>query len=310
MTIILGLLFAVFVGGVLLTLMLGLRAQKQMQILDQEQIYAAGTAFTLEDVELGRPMTERLLKPIGVSLLRFLARLAPQRNVEDMQHKLDLAGRPFGWTVADLLGMRALAALILAGLTLVLVSFAEVPFLRKLLLAIVCGLLGYYLPLLWLNRLVRQRKSAIFRALPDGLDMLNICVGAGLGFDAGLSRVGHYWSTPLSEEFNRTTAEMRLGKTRREALQALARRTEVPEIENFCATIIQADQLGVSIAKVLRTQADQMRTIRRQRAEELARQATIKLLFPLVFLIFPAMLAVLLGPAIPQLLETFEMLSR
>jgi tight adherence protein C len=134
--------------------------------------------------------------------------------------------------------------------------------------------------------------------------MLNICVGAGLGFDASLTRIGERWHTALADEFNRVVIEIRLGKSRSQALLDLARRTDVPEIANFVATIVQADQLGVSIAKVLRTQAEQMRIIRRQRAEELARQATIKLLFPLVFLIFPSMLAVLLGPAIPQLVRT------
>jgi tight adherence protein C len=135
--------------------------------------------------------------------------------------------------------------------------------------------------------------------------MLNICVGAGLGFDAALSRVSEQWRTPLADEFNRVVAEIRLGKTRRQALLDLARRTEVMELENFVATIVQADQLGVSIAKVLRTQAEQMRILRRQRAEEQARQASIKLLFPLVFMIFPSLLAVLLGPAIPKILDAF-----
>jgi tight adherence protein C len=146
--------------------------------------------------------------------------------------------------------------------------------------------------------------------LPDGLDMLNICVGAGLGFDAALSRVGERWQTALADEFNRVVLEIRLGKARRQALQDLADRTEVMEVENFVATIIQADQLGVSIAKVLRAQAEHMRIVRRQRAEELARQATIKLLFPLVLLIFPAMLAVLLGPAVPQILDTLGRLGQ
>jgi tight adherence protein C len=157
---------------------------------------------------------------------------------------------------------------------------------------------------------INQRKGGIIRALPDGLDMLNICVGAGLGFDAALSRVGERWDTPLADEFNRVVAEIRLGKSRRQALLDLADRTEVIEVENFVATIVQADQLGVSIAKVLRTQSEQMRIVRRQRAEELARQATIKLLFPLVFLIFPAMLAVLLGPAVPQLIQTLGGLTQ
>jgi tight adherence protein C len=208
--------------------------------------------------------------------------------------------------VVSFVGLRLLAAGLLGLLGFVLMVFTDVPLIRRLLLAGALAALGYFLPVLWLNSRTRRRQGELVRALPDGLDMLNICVGAGLGFDAALSRVGEQWQTALSEEFNRVVAEIRLGKTRRQALLDLARRAEVMEIENFVATIVQADQLGVSIAKVLRTQAEQMRIIRRQRAEEQARQAVIKLLFPLVFMIFPSMLAVLLGPAIPQIFDTFS----
>jgi tight adherence protein C len=261
--------------------------------------------MTLEEVELSEPFSERVVRPALTTLLQTLGRLTPQRNLQDLQHRLEVAGRPFGWTVVSFLGLRLLSAVLLAALVLLLLFFSDLPLGRRLLLTAAVGALGYFLPILWLNWYTRRRQSALVRALPDGLDMLNICVGAGLGFDAALTKVGEQWSTPLSEEFNRVVAEIRLGKTRRQALVDLARRTEVSEIENFVATIVQADQLGVSIARVLRTQAEQMRIFRRQRAEEQARQATIKLLFPLVFMIFPALLAVLLGPAIPQIVETF-----
>jgi len=266
--------------------------------------------MTVEDLDLSRPFHERVINPITSSVLRFFARLTPRGNLEILQHKLEVAGRPYGWIALDFVGLRVLGAFVLGGLVLLLMSLGDLPLARRLLLALSCGGLGFYLPILWLNMRVRKRKSAILRALPDGLDMLNVCVSAGLGFDASLSRVGDMWQTPLADEFSRVVLEVRLGKTRQHALTDLAARTEVPEVENFVATILQADQLGVSIAKVLHTQSDQMRILRRQRAEELARQATIKLLFPLVFLIFPAMLAVLLGPAVPQILNTFGSLGR
>jgi tight adherence protein C len=304
-TLALSLLFGLTVGGMVFALLFGLRQRGEFQAVEQDRILSIGAAFTLEEVELSRPMRERVLQPIWSTVLTFLAKFSPQANVQDLHHRLELAGRPHGWSAVDLVGVRVLAALLLAALTVVLLSFADVPAVRRLLMAAVCALLGYYLPLLWLNSAVRKRQAALLKALPDGLDMLNVCVGAGLGFDAALSKVGDRWDTPLADEFNRVVAEIRLGKVRREALQAMASRTAVSEIENFVATVIQADQLGVSIAKVLRTQAEQMRILRRQRAEEAAHQATIKLLFPLVFLIFPAMLAVLLGPAIPQIMETF-----
>ncbi len=302
----LSLLFGIAIGGAVLALLLGLGGRGELQAAERERIFStAGAAFTLEEVELSRPLQERVIKPILSKLLAFLARLSPRANLQDLHHRLELAGRPNNWSAVDLVGVRVLAAFLMASLTMVLLLLSDLTLVRRILLSGVCGLLGYYLPLLWLNSRVRKRQGALLRALPDGLDMLNVCVTAGLGFDAALSRVGERWDNALADEFGRVVSEIRLGKVRREALQDFAARTEVTEIENFVATVVQADQLGVSIAKVLRTQAEQMRILRRQRAEELARQATIKLLFPLVFLIFPAMLAVLLGPAVPQLLSTF-----
>lgn len=300
------LLFGITVSGVLLTLLYGVRAIAQGRTEEEDRLYTLTTPMTLEEVELSQPFSDRIVRPALTNLLQTLGRLTPQRNLQELQHRLEVAGRPFGWTVVSFLGLRLLSALLLAALVFFLLLFSDLTLLRRLLLTAAVGALGYFLPILWLNWYTRRRQSALVRALPDGLDMLNICVGAGLGFDAALTKVGEQWQTPLSEEFNRVVAEIRLGKTRRRALVDLARRTEVPEIENFVATIVQADQLGVSIARVLRTQAEQMRIFRRQRAEEQARQATIKLLFPLVFMIFPAMLAVLLGPAIPQIFETFR----
>ncbi len=297
------LVFGLAVGGVVLLLLMGLRARGETPTVEQERIYAISTPVTLEDVELSQPFSERVIRPAVSSLLNFLGRLTPQRNLQDLQHRLEVAGRPFGWTVMSFVGLRVLSAALVGGLAVVLSLLSDTPLLRRLLLVGSAILLGYYLPLLWLNQRIRNRQRALLRALPDGLDMLNICVGAGLGFDAALSKVGEQWQTPLADEFNRVVAEIRLGRTRRQALLDLARRTEVPEIENFVATIVQADQLGVSIAKVLRTQAEQMRILRRQKAEEAARQATIKLLFPLVFMIFPSLLVVLLGPAIPQVMD-------
>jgi tight adherence protein C len=298
------LLFGVVVGGVVFTLFLGLRSQGEVQVLDQDRLYSTSRALTLEEVELSMPFAERVLKPNVDRLLAFLGRLTPQRNLEALQHRLEVAGRPYGWSVVDFMGLRVLAGLLMGVMTLALSLFGDITLVRRLLLVVVTALLGYQLPVLWLRWHTNKRKSEILRALPDGLDMLNICVGAGLAFDAALLRVSDQWDTPLGDEFNRVVKEIRLGKSRREALLDLADRTEVMEIENFVATIVQADQLGVSIAKVLRTQAEQMRIFRRQRAEEMARQATIKLLFPLVFLIFPSMLAVLLGPAVPQIMST------
>lgn len=304
MTALPAILFGLLVSGAILTFLVGLQTRTRTQNLDQDRMYFASSGLTLEEVEMSRPFRERVIRPAKDALVGYLGRLTPQRNLEKIQHMLEVAGRPNNWTVADLTGLRVVCAIVLALLIFALFLLGDLRLSSRLFLTIVGGALGYYLPILWLSNRAQQRKKEILSALPDGLDMLNICVGAGLGFDAALSRVGERWQTALAHEFNRVVAEMRLGKPRRQALLAMAERTEVPDVENFVATIIQADQLGVSIAKVLRTQAEHMRIKRRQRAEELARQATIKLLFPLVFLIFPALLVVLLGPAVPQLVRT------
>jgi tight adherence protein C len=308
MPVLITFLFGLAVAGIILTVAVGLFSRWQTETAEEERLYFSSMAPTLEEVELELPFRERVIDPAISSLLSFLGRFAPQQNLQDLQHRLEVAGRPYGWTVVDFLGIRILAGILTAAIFFLLLGFGDTSTLVRVGLTLVMAVLGYYLPILWLRARIRGRQSELMRALPDGLDMLNICVGAGLGFDAALTRIGERWKTALADEFNRVVIEIRLGKTRAKALTDLAERTEVPEIENFVATIVQADQLGVSIAKVLRAQAEQMRIIRRQRAEEQARQATIKLLFPLVFLIFPALLAVLLGPAIPQIINTFSSL--
>ena len=216
-----------------------------------------------------------------------------------MQRQLDLAGNPYGWGVAQFMAMRVILTLLLGGLGFVLVLTAKNMTLmrRVLILAATVGI-GYYFPILWLRMKIRNRQKEIVKALPDALDLLTICVEAGLGFDAAMAKVAEKWDNELSRAFARVLHEIQLGKLRREALRDMADRMDVPEVSTFVAAIIQAGQLGVSIAKVLRIQSDQMRVRRRQRAEELARAATLKILPPVVFLIFPAILIVLLGPAI------------
>ena len=174
---------------------------------------------------------------------------------------------------------------------------------RALRNALLVGGLGYFLPLLWLRRRVRRRQHEITRALPDALDMLTIGVEAGLAFESALLKVGERWNNALTREFHRAVAEMRVGTARDLALQRMADRTGVQDLGTFVAVLVQSSQLGVSIAQVLHTQAAQMRVKRRQRAEELARQAGVKMVFPLVFLIFPAMFVVVLGPGIPAMLS-------
>jgi tight adherence protein C len=249
---------------------------------------------------------ERVLAPTLRHLLNRLGSLTPSRNVETLARRLETAGRPFGLTVLNFLGMKFIAALLVAvaGFALFVFVLHQAPAMG-LLFSIIFGILGFYLPELWLSSTIRSRQHEIVRALPDALDMIVVCTEAGQSFDQALRRVSAQWHSPLTDEFSRILAEIAFGRTRHEALTAASRRIQLNETSNLFSAIIQADLLGVSVSKVLRVQADQLRTLRRQRAEELAHQAAIKMLFPLVFLIFPAMLAVLLGPAIPLIMETF-----
>lgn len=259
---------------------------------------------TLEEIELSQPFSERVLLPLITNLAEFAMRLSPQRSTEALQHKLDLAGNPYDLT--RYIGIRVLAAVLFGGLGVALTFVARtLPFIQRILLPVVGGGLGYYLPVLSLGRTISKRQDDIIRSLPDALDLLTICVEAGLGFDAAMSRVAEKWDNELSVAFTRVLQEIQLGKLRREALRDMSDRMEVRDVSTFVAAIIQAGQLGVSLARVLRIQSDQMRVRRRQRAEEMARAATLKILPPVAFLIFPALLIVLLGPAAIQMLTVF-----
>ena len=259
---------------------------------------------TLEEIELSQPFSERVLLPLITNLAEFAMRLSPQRSTEALQHKLDLAGNPYDLT--RYIGIRVLAAVLFGGLGVALTVVAKtLPFIQRILLPVVGVGLGYYLPVLSLGRTISKRQDDIIRSLPDALDLLTICVEAGLGFDAAMARVAEKWDNELSVAFTRVLQEIQLGKLRREALRDMADRMEVRDVSTFVAAIIQAGQLGVSLARVLRIQSDQMRVRRRQRAEEMARAATLKILPPVAFLIFPALLIVLLGPAAIQMLSVF-----
>jgi len=220
-----------------------------------------------------------------------------------MQHKLDLAGNPYGWGPTEFLGVRLLVTLLLGGLGFALLFAAKhLPLVQRV--AMIGGAvgMGYYLPILWLGSKASKRQKDVLRSLPDALDLLTICVEAGLGFDGAMTKVADKWDNELSRAFMRVIQELQLGKLRREALRDMAYRVDVPDLSTFVAAIVQADQLGVSIARVLRIQSDQMRMRRRQRAEELARSAGIKMLPAIVFLIFPAIFIILLGPAVIKIM--------
>ncbi len=301
------LLVSFIVGLSVLTLILGLRALVTPGGSDArvQQFLGAGDPPNLRQLEMQASFYERAIKPLGSTLLRLLGRLAPQGNIEELRRKLEMAGFPGNLTVADFLGVKILVSTFL-GLGLMLLSYMVRPDALLIVagIGLVSGFVGFMAPNFWLSRRITARQTEIRKALPDALDVMTICVDAGLGLSGAMQRVCENWDNALVDEFSHVLTETMLGRSRIEALESMAKRTGVREVMSFVSALVLADKLGANIANVLHIQAEQMRIARRQRAEQLAREAGIKMLFPLVFLIFPAMFAVILGPAIPQLIET------
>jgi tight adherence protein C len=269
----------------------------------QARLTQLGTmqAKNLEELELQAPFIERTLRPLAARLSGSVSRVATTSFTERTEKRLAVAGHPGDIRVADWLGIKAIGTIIggiLFFFLFVVVGAMGLPVPINFGMAVVGALLGYTLPEFWLGGRVRKRQHAILLMIPDALDLLTISVRAGLGFDAALGKVVEKLPGPLSEEFRRALAEVRVGKQRREALRDIVARTEVAPLTNFIGAIIQAEQLGVSISKVLQVQSEQLRIERRQRAEEQAAKAPIKMLFPLVGCIFPSLFIVILGPAL------------
>ncbi|MGE5619374.1 MAG: type II secretion system F family protein [Sphingomonadaceae bacterium] len=265
---------------------------------------------SLEEIELEQPFTERVLRPLILQMARLVSRFLPRRKLRasndaglgGIQRRLVLAGSPNNLSGSDFLGIVAVSVLSMAALLFLLMGLAGADPVTSALLGLVGGGIGYYIPTIWLSSKIAARQKEIQRALPDALDLLVISVEAGLGFDGAIQKLTEKSDNALSREFRRVLAEIRMGRTRREALKDMVTRTEVADLNTFVSAIIQADQLGVSVSRVLSVQAEQMRLLRRQRAEELAAKAPLKMLFPMVFLIFPSMFVVIMGPSIPSLL--------
>jgi len=255
-------------------------------------------ARTLEEIELQQPLFERTLRPMARRLSGVAQRFASPSKVSRTEKRLLMAGNPGDLGSVDFLGMKLVVAGLVGGIVLAIcVLFLGSPAFG-FLGGIALGGMGFMAPEMWLSRRIKKRQKLILLAVPDTLDLLTISVKAGLSFDGGLAKVVEKTTGPLADEFRRALAEIRVGKVRREALRDIVGRTDVPALSNFIAAIVQAEQLGVPIAKVLQVQSEQLRIERRQRAEEMAAKAPIKMLFPLVGCIFPSMFIVILGPAV------------
>jgi tight adherence protein C len=294
------------VAGVLLIssvglVVFGLTRVRQAETFSDRLSQFTERAMTLEEMELQQPFHQRVLAPMARSLLAELGKRGPKQSAEQLKVKLQQAGNPGGITPTMFVGIRIILALVLFVIFGV-VTFSTMPVLQAVMYSTIGLVLGYLLPVMWIGQQIRKRKHNIVKSLPDALDLITISVEAGLAFDSAIQRVTDKWQDELGKEFTRVLTDMRLGRARREALKDMSARTGVEDVQTFVAAIIQADQLGVALSKILRIQSDQLRTRRRQRAEEEAQKAPIKMLFPMVFLIFPALFVVILGPAVPRIM--------
>ncbi len=232
--------------------------------------------------------------------------MTPGSNLEFLRQQLALAGNPNNLVVIDLLGLKMLSGIgvgLLAGLYCF--KFADIPTFSAAMFGVAGLLLGTYIPNYWLKGKIKKRTEEIRRSLPNALDMLTTMVDAGLGFDMALLRLSERWHNALTDEFERMVNEMNMGVRRVDALRNLADRNGVDELRTFVAVLIQADSLGISVSDILHTQSDQMRMRRRQWIEEQANKLPIKMLPVITIFILPALFAIILGPAVPAIMESF-----
>ncbi|MEO7473352.1 MAG: type II secretion system F family protein [Pedococcus sp.] len=248
------------------------------------------------------PLMDRVVMPALARTRSLAAKLSPSGTQEGLTRRLDLAGNPGTWTAERIMGAKGAALLVFALIGFVLGGLSV----RGLVFAAVGAAFGFYLPDLLLMNAGQKRQEELRLGLADALDMLTVCVEAGQGFDAALMQVAKATTGPIAGEFARVLSEIQIGKSRGEAFSSLAKRTSVTEAKTFVSALVQADRLGLPIGSVLREQSNQMRLVRRQRAEEKAQKVPVKILFPMLLFIFPALFIVIIGPGAIRIVDTFS----
>jgi tight adherence protein C len=281
-------------------------ASRLEEFVAPEQTTGPATVVrTIIPREISGSLFKRTIASWVQSFLKFIGRFTPSRMASQLEHKLEIAGHPMNMHAGDFYALRFLV--VLAGIAAAFLlnrDFKHLEFTSVLLGALII-LLAYLLPNSWLNGRVHAKQDEIRRGLPDALDMLSVCASAGLGFDQSLQKISSYWETDLGVEFSRVIHEMEMGVARSTALRSMADRLDVDDLSRFITIIIQAETMGMSYADVLHSQAEQMRILRQYRAREIANKLPAKMILPLALFIFPALLAVILGPIIPTLLDLF-----
>lgn len=290
-------IIGVLVFLAVISLVVGLARRSPSMMEARMQDFRTRAVATVEgEADLGVPFADRVLVPGVEALAKGVTSVLPARVLANIEKQLVMSGNPMSlntYVVIWMTSVSFMAGLVLAAVVVVWGTIG----LQQAVAVLIFGAVGWMIPGTWLKGRVKARQKQVLKALPDGLDLVTTSVEAGLGLDAALARVSQKSSGPLAEELSRMLREVAMGKMRREALIEMTERLGVEELTSFVNAIIQAEQLGVGIAQVLRVQADQMRTRRRQRAEKTAHEAPIKMIFPLVLFIFPAFMLVILGPA-------------
>ncbi|ABO50635.1 type II secretion system protein [Desulforamulus reducens MI-1] len=295
--------FAVtFATLVLYRLVFGERIQVAQRM---DQVVGSPAPIPVRELELSVPLYQRAIHPALSTMARWLTRFIPSAREKELQKKIIYAGNPGHLDAKEWVVVKYLGAVGLGFFFWSWAGMAGKALPQCLLLGATGVPLGWLLPDLYLNSRIRNRKTQVEKSLPDALDLLTVSVEAGLGFDGALMKVAEKTKGIMADEFILMLQECHMGKPRREALRDMATRLDVDDLSSFCGSIILADTLGISIGNVLRTQSQQMRQKRRQKTEELAMKAPIKMLFPMVFFIFPAIFVILLGPAALQIMKAF-----
>jgi tight adherence protein C len=307
--IIIGLAVIIIIGAAALVF-IGLRNPQtsDVRVLQSrlEEFNQRGEKVDLEKIELSLPFQERIIYPAARKLGELAIKFTPQNAMQSIARKLELAGSPGRLDPTLFLALQFIGGAVFGIILFFSITLGQTdwPLGQKMLIIVGGTLLGFFFPQLWLTSKISRRQKEIRKALPDALDLLTICVEAGLGFDAAMAKVAEKWESELSLAFARVIQEIQLGKIRREALRDMADRIGIAEMTSFVAAVIQSEQLGVSMAKVLRIQSDQMRVRRRQAAEEEAHKAPIKMLIPMALLIFPSLMITLMTPAALRLMNS------
>lgn len=255
--------------------------------------------------ELERPFAERVLGPLGDQLVGTGRKLVRADTAQKLQYRLNVAGNPPGWDANRIIGLKVLGLGVFGGIGFLYIAGMDWPFIRMVIATALVAAFGYILPNVLLYNAGQKREKLMRNSLPDALDLLTVSVEAGLGFDAAVDRVARNTDGPLAAEFARLLQEMNIGVGRTDAMRAMAERTSLDDLKSFCLAMVQADSLGIPIGRVLRIQSGEMRTKRRQRAEEKAQQVPVRMMIPLVLFILPCLFLVIMGPAAIQIADTF-----